>query len=166
MRSRGARGERGATLIEIAFVLPMLFLLIKSIVDFGIYFYVQHTVQFATREGARLALVGGTLTDAGGQSMSRVASIVQRVRERAAVAVDPSRVAISIYPVSADGSDPAGWEGRLDAGGPGSLMRVRASVPYVFVTPALHLIMPDGGLPAHAQATFRNELFDPTPETP
>ncbi|MFM8560024.1 MAG: TadE/TadG family type IV pilus assembly protein, partial [bacterium] len=51
MRSRGPRGERGATLIEIAFVLPMLFLLILSIVDFGIFFYVQHTVQFATREG-------------------------------------------------------------------------------------------------------------------
>ena len=55
------KGIRGATAVEFALVLPLFVLLLFGIIDFGRYFFVQHTVQFATREGTRLALVGGTL---------------------------------------------------------------------------------------------------------
>jgi len=159
MRVRGRLDERGATLMEFALVLPLLFLLILSILDFGLFFFAQHTIQFATREGARLALVGGTLTDASGNPLSREASIVKRIRDRAAVAVDPARVLIAIYPLGDDYSAPADSSTRLDAGSPGSTMRVRVSYAYEFVTPALHEIMTDGALSAHAQATYRNELY-------
>lgn len=159
MLVRGRLDERGATLMEFALVLPLLFILIFSVLDFGMYFFVQHTIQFAAREGARLALVGGTLTDASGNPLSREASIVKRIRDRAAVAMDPARVVISLYPLAADNSAPADSSTRLDAGTPGSTMRVRVSYDYVFVTPALHEIMTDGALPAHAQATYRNELY-------
>lgn len=159
MRYRGRSHERGGALVEFALVLPAFFVMMLSIMDFGLYFFVQHTLQFATREGARLALVGGTLTDASGNPLSREASIVKRVRERAGVAMDPAQVAIAIYPLAADYSAPADSASRLDAGSPGSTMRVRVSYPYTFVTPFLHVIMTDGVLRAHAQATYRNELY-------
>ena len=60
------KGCRGATLVEFAMVLPVFVLLLFGIIEFGRYFFVQHTLQFATREGTRLALVGGTLADANG----------------------------------------------------------------------------------------------------
>ena len=48
-------GRRGAAIAELAIVLrsssPVF-----SMVDFGIYSFAQHTLQFATREGVRLAL--------------------------------------------------------------------------------------------------------------
>jgi hypothetical protein len=75
MRYRGRSHERGGALVEFALVLPAFFVMMLSIMDFGLYFFVQHTLQFATREGARLALVGGTLTDASGNPLSREASI-------------------------------------------------------------------------------------------
>lgn len=159
MKVRDRLGERGATLMEFAMALPLMFILMLSIMDFGMFFFVKHTLQFATREGARLALVGGTLTDASGNPLSREASILQRIRERADVAMNPSRVIISIYPLADDYSAPADSSSRIDAGAPGSTMRVRVSYDYTFVTPALHELMPDGILTARAQATYRNELY-------
>ena len=57
------KGCRGATMVEFAMVLPVFVLLLFGIIEFGRYFFVQHTLQFATREGTRLALVGGTLVE-------------------------------------------------------------------------------------------------------
>ena len=59
------KGIRGATAVEFALVLPIFVLLLMGIIDFGRYYFVQHTVQYATREGTRLGLVGGTLMGYG-----------------------------------------------------------------------------------------------------
>ena len=45
---RGHR-SRGVAIIEFAFVFPFLLILFFSLIDFGIYFFDQHTLQFATR---------------------------------------------------------------------------------------------------------------------
>jgi Flp pilus assembly protein TadG len=52
-----ARGERGAAAVELAIVLPVLFLVIAGIVDFGRYFFTQIQVTNASREGVRAAVV-------------------------------------------------------------------------------------------------------------
>jgi Flp pilus assembly protein TadG len=52
-----ARTERGASAVEFAIVLPVLFLVIAGIVDFGRYFFTQIQVTNAAREGARAAVV-------------------------------------------------------------------------------------------------------------
>jgi hypothetical protein len=81
---KGSReGCRGATIVEFAMVLPVFVLLLFGIIEFGRYFFVQHTLQFATREGTRLALVGGTLVDANGNPLSRtmpVSLLIVRIR--------------------------------------------------------------------------------------
>ena len=82
--SHGIRkGDRGATAVEFALVLPLFVLLLFGIIDFGRYFFVQHTVQFATREGTRLALVGGTRWG----TMSRIDSIIQKIEDNAGLAI-------------------------------------------------------------------------------
>ena len=156
---RGRRNQRGAALVEFALALPLLFALLLAIVDFGLYFFIEHTVQFATREGVRLALVGGRLTDTAGNPMSREASIVQRVRDKATVAVDATRLEISIFPLNADYTEPANWSGMQNAGTPGGYMRVRARYSYTFITPMLAALVPGGHLYAQGEATYRNEFF-------
>ena len=52
-----ARSERGASAVEFAIVLPVLFLVIAGIVDFGRYFFTQIQLTNAAREGARMAVV-------------------------------------------------------------------------------------------------------------
>ncbi len=157
---RTARNGRGAGIIEFAFVLPILLLLVLSIFDFGLYFFAQHTLQFATREGARLALVGRVLNDEDGNPLSREASIVKTVRDCAALAINPGRLQISVYPVEPDYSDPADWQNTQNAGLPGAYMRVTTRYDYPFLTPLLASMVPGGHIVVQAQATYRNEAFD------
>ena len=64
MTRQRAGSERGAELIEFAFVLPVLLLVFAGIVDFGLMFQRYEVVTNAAREGARLStLPSYTLTD-------------------------------------------------------------------------------------------------------
>ena len=54
-----AGSERGAELVEFAFVLPILLVVIGGIVDFGLLFQRYKVVTNAAREGARLASLPG-----------------------------------------------------------------------------------------------------------
>ena len=53
------RDEDGAELVEFAFVLPTLLLLIVGVVDFGLLFQKYEVVTNAAREGARVAILPG-----------------------------------------------------------------------------------------------------------
>jgi len=152
--------SKGVTVLEFALVLPLLFLLVFGIMEFGYLFFVQHTLEMATREGARLALVGGTITE-GGNQLNRVASVVATIRAKASIAVPPGDVEISIYPVFPDSSysDPVGWQTTQNAGLSGSYMRVRTRYTHHFMTPVLGNFFTAGNMVVQAQATYRNELF-------
>jgi hypothetical protein len=108
---------------------------VMGIIDFGRYFFIQHSLQFATREGTRLALVGGMLDDGQGGRLSREASVVKTI-------------------------DPTGWDDALSAGSAGQYMRVRTEVPFEFITPFIANLVPGRKLEITAEATYRNELFD------
>ena len=69
--SRARSTERGAALVELALVLPLLLVVIAGIVDFGLAFQRFEVVANAAREGARL----GTKPNYG------TAAVRQRVRD-------------------------------------------------------------------------------------
>jgi len=48
------RDERGATVVEFAFVVPLLIVLVLGIAEFGHAFQVQGTLSAAAREGVRV----------------------------------------------------------------------------------------------------------------
>jgi Flp pilus assembly protein TadG len=63
LRAR-VRSNRGAELIEFAFVLPLLMVVVAGIIDFGFMFQRYLVVTNAAREGARMAILPGYgLTD-------------------------------------------------------------------------------------------------------
>jgi hypothetical protein len=163
---RRARNDRGTTIVEFALVLPIFFLLVLGIFDFGRYFFVDHTLQYATREGMRLALVGRTLTDGNGNPMSREASIIQTIKDNASLAVDPSDPSLSIYifQIGSDYSDPGNWQTFVgdgaNAGGGGDNMRVRTRYTYEFMTPLIGAFFTGGKILVEAQGTYMNEKFD------
>lgn len=55
IRRRG--GDRGAVLVEFAIVVPIFFLLVFAVIEFGWAFFQQLDVRHGAREGARLAAV-------------------------------------------------------------------------------------------------------------
>lgn len=62
-RAFHARSDRegGATLVEMALVLPLFFALVFGIIEFGWYFAQVNEVRYAAREAARVAGVDGDL---------------------------------------------------------------------------------------------------------
>jgi Flp pilus assembly protein TadG len=58
LRSR-VRHSRGAELVELALILPILLIIIAGIVDFGFMFQAFMVVNNAAREGARVRILPG-----------------------------------------------------------------------------------------------------------
>ena len=54
MTTTGLRGERGATAVEFAFIVPLLIVLVLGIAEFGRAFQVSGQLSAAAREGVRV----------------------------------------------------------------------------------------------------------------
>ena len=80
----------GQALVEFAFVLPILLLLMVAIIDFGIIFYSQMAVSNAAWEGAR---AGATIIDPSQGDQEIIGAI-----HKAAYGLDISRLTIDIDP--------------------------------------------------------------------
>ncbi len=81
-RSKTRRqGERGATIVEAAFVFPLLFLAIFALVEFGFAFKDWLTVSTAAREGARAGATFGSDI----QTDMEILRAVERTMELAAI---------------------------------------------------------------------------------
>jgi Flp pilus assembly protein TadG len=164
MKDRRSKGSwmKGSSVVEFALTLPIFIILVIGIIEFGRYYFVQHTLQYATREGMRLALVGRTINNPSGTPMSREDSIITTIRNNATLAVKPaSSVLVSIYPVDPSNNyiDPANWQNEQTAGDPGQYMRVRSRYNYRFFTPLIGGFFSGGGIVIQAEGTYRNELF-------
>ncbi|HEU5336902.1 MAG TPA: TadE family protein [Terriglobales bacterium] len=62
------RSESGATLVEAALVLPVFFLLLLGIFEFGLIFSAYHSMLGAAREGARYAVAPDPFNAAAGMA--------------------------------------------------------------------------------------------------
>jgi Flp pilus assembly pilin Flp len=70
------RNEEGAAVVEFALVLPIFFLIVFGIIDFGRAFYTVNNIISAVREGARY---GAVLANPGSDAAER--EIERRVRD-------------------------------------------------------------------------------------
>src|SRR5690606_27133869 len=94
--------QRGATLVEMALVLPILLAIIVAITEVGIYFKDYLTVTYASREGVRVAAFAGDSVDADCQ-------ILAAVGEFLGTANLDKLDRVEIYVASQDGSQSSGW---------------------------------------------------------
>ncbi|MGY1887143.1 TadE/TadG family type IV pilus assembly protein [Blastococcus sp. SYSU DS0753] len=74
MRGR-LRGERGASAVEFAFIVPLLIVLVIGIVEFGHAFQVQGTLSAAAREGVRAMALRNDPVDARNVVRTAAASL-------------------------------------------------------------------------------------------
>lgn len=58
MRIQRGRPDRGAAAVEFALILPLFFLILAGVVDFGRLFYANILVANAAREGVRMVALG------------------------------------------------------------------------------------------------------------
>ncbi len=123
-RPEAAEGRRGQSLAEFALFLPVFFLLVAGMFDFGLGLYSDLTLVNAAREGARLGVI-----DPGNTS-----AIEGRVRDLASN-LDSSKLKVTIACERASGgsfvacTDPK-WQ-------PGDVTHVRADYQYPMFFPLL-----------------------------
>lgn len=154
--------QRGQSTIEMAVLLLPFLLLVLGVVEFGWFYLHQHTLQYATREGMRLALVGTQLPGENHNLLTREASIMHTIKEEVSRVMDPEHIQIWIYQVTSSYEDPVDWETQAPtAGEPGHYMRVKVRHDHTFVTQLIAGFFPDTTFfRMWAEGTYRNELFD------
>jgi Flp pilus assembly protein TadG len=145
---RRGRDERGAALLEMAFVLPLLLLVCVGILEFGRAYQTWQVLTNAAREGARLAVLPGMDNDAVTTRVRQYMSAGQLPKANDnTVDIDVDRT----QTVSIGGSDTA------------SASQVTVTYPFDFMVldPIAKLATGKGtgtGLNMVAQATMRNEM--------
>jgi|Deesub1362A_J573_1020465.scaffolds.fasta_scaffold01161_4 Flp pilus assembly protein TadG len=83
---RFVKNTRGQAIVEMALLLPLIFLILAGIIEFSLMMNSYLTISHAAREGARLGTVGSTDQE-----------IVDKVNEVASF-LDPNNITVVISP--------------------------------------------------------------------
>jgi hypothetical protein len=105
---RRSRRKDGQALVEFALVLPVFLLIVLGIAEFGFAFAHHITMEYATREGARMGagLANGSATFDCNDVDDQVVAAVQRVLTASGSQLDVGRVGeIRIYKADANGQE-------------------------------------------------------------
>jgi Flp pilus assembly protein TadG len=97
MRIRSPRIRRGVSIVEMAFVLPVVLLFLFGLMEYGNYLMVLHTTNNAAREGVRYAVVH----TGDGTTLSQVTGVVNN-------AMAGVNAQIQGYTVNVFSADPSG----------------------------------------------------------
>jgi Flp pilus assembly protein TadG len=91
-----ARGERGAAIVEMALVLPLLLALLMGILVYGQYFMLAHNVQQAANDGARASIIGLDAADRRAVAGRAVGRSLQAIDGTHSITVSETTEAITV----------------------------------------------------------------------
>ena len=120
---------KGASAVEFVIVVLIFLVLAFGIIDYGWFFFRQHTIELATREGARVGVVRGDDDN-----------ITQAIKDKASLAVDPNDLNISFY---------------TDATADATTVQTRYT--HHFFSPLIGVFFPGGSEVITAEVTFKRE---------
>ncbi len=135
-----ARNSRGASMVEFAIVMPILFLVLFGVIEFGRYVALVHAVETGSRTAARFAAT------TGGSPAHYVDCAGIRAVVRDTVLIAPPDSAIDITYENDLGPLPIGCQGGLtpptiDAVGPTTRVKVTVRHNYQSITPMVGLFL-------------------------
>jgi Flp pilus assembly protein TadG len=157
LRHRPRRAARGQSATEFAMTLPVFFVLILGVMDFGRLFFIQENIQQAVDAGARYASTGihqsGT-NPSTGQSYTRIQSIDDYIQQQASmpISMGASLSAITISSVTGGAGSP---------GGPQDIETISVTTTVSLMTPFISHFFPSGQYSFTCSATIKNEPFPP-----
>jgi Flp pilus assembly protein TadG len=158
------RRDKGAATVEFALLAPLFFFLVFIVIELGILFWVNLTMQYAVREGARYAITGQSNLDPDTANPQRYQAVLQKIRNSSMglyTRVNPTVVVNGVS--QAPGSYSASMFGVAD-----SLVVLQLDCNWPVVTPAWRLMAllnpggqasPPGQYAFSVAATMRNEAF-------
>ncbi len=153
--------NRGATALEFALLAPVYFLLILGVVECGIMFWVNLTMQYAVREGARYAITGQSNLDPNASNQQRYLAVIEAIKDNSIGLFDQVHpvVATSINggPLRTYGDSTQYTSGMF--GGPGDIVMLQLNCFWPLTTPLVAPYFMAGNYNFSVAATMRNEAY-------
>ncbi|MGT2473896.1 TadE/TadG family type IV pilus assembly protein [Paraburkholderia terrae] len=161
-RSQGRRrGQLGVATLEFAFIAPILFFLLCMVMDLGVALWVNLTMQYAVREGARYAVTGQTGLDPNQKSPQRYLAVIQEIRDQSMglyPLVNPSyAITVNSGKAQSYASDASYTSSMF--GNPGDIVVLQINCAWPMITPMIRSFFPGGFFNFSVAATMRNEGF-------
>jgi len=143
---RRLQDSRGANILEMALVLPLLFLLTFSIVDFASLFYVYLALENGVTQAGRFGVTGNV---SGG--LTREDSIRQAMRD----ATPTLTVQDGDFTFSHQVPGAASW--LAGSGNPGDISKVKVTHTWALMTPFIRGFFPGGKVTIAVESAMLNE---------
>ena len=146
--------------MEFALVALLLFALLFTIMDLGIMFYVNLTMQHAVREGTRYAVTGQS-----NLGTDRRSALIQKIRDSSVGLYDknlhvPKDPQINVItPSQVTFSNYTGTPTTGNPGQPNDIIVVSLTYTWPLVTPILKRFFPNGRYTFTVKSTMKNESF-------
>ncbi|WP_227244550.1 TadE family protein [Paraburkholderia caribensis] len=160
-RSQPRRRQRGVATLEFAFIAPVLFFLLCMVMDLGVALWVNLTMQYAVREGARYAVTGQTGLDPNQKSPQRYLAVIQEIKDQSMglyPLVNPSyAITINSGKAQSYASDASYTSSMF--GNPGDIVVLQINCAWPMITPMIRSFFPGGFFNFSVAATMRNEGF-------
>lgn len=146
--------ERGASAVEFAIVAPVVIFLLIAIVELCAVFWVNLTMQYAVREGARYAVTGRTDLDPNPTNDRRYRAVIASIKENSMGLFD--KVAPRINNINY--GNPSAYNDTM-FGRAGEIFVLRIDCSWPLMTPLLRPFFTDGKYNFSVATTMRNEAF-------
>ena len=143
---RRAVDATGTSLVEAAFITPLLLLLTFSVVDFASMFYVYLALENGVTQASRFGVTGRVA-----DGLSHEASIIAAMRN-----ATPS-LTIADDDFTFTHMVPGGGAWLAGAGGPSDISRVTVNYEWPLMTPLVRPFFPDGKLRIRVESAMLNE---------
>lgn len=144
------RSSKGANLVEVAMIIPLLLLLTFAIIDFSTVLYIYLTLENGVSQATRYAVTGQQMNDPSnaGQKLSREDSVKAAMRA-ATPTLSINDSCFQFYNLT---------QGTSGAGGPSDVIRVTVNYDWRAFTPLIRPIF-NGQIRLSVQSTMKNESF-------
>lgn len=144
--------------MEFVLALPIFFILVFGVMDFGRMFFIQENVQQAIEAGARYASTGNHQSGTNpttGTAYTRIQSIDNYIQQQISVPASMGATfsAVQISSVTGGAGSP---------GGPQDIETVSMTVTVPLMTPVISRFFPSGQYTFTSSATIKNEPFPPS----
>ncbi len=158
------KNKKGQTVVEFALAVLLLFGLLFAIIDLGMLFYVNLTMQHAVRTATRYAVTGRS--DLPGMTdLDRRDALIQVIKDNSMGLYNknlhnPKDPTISvIHPNQVTFGNYSGTPQSGEPGNPGDVIEVSLTYTWPLLTPALKPFFPGGQYTFTVRSTMTNENF-------
>ncbi|MPQ57237.1 TadE/TadG family type IV pilus assembly protein [Duganella sp. FT27W] len=155
-RSLVHRRQGGATVVEMALVLPVYLLLLVGLIELSLMFFVNLTMQYAVREGGRYAITGLADADPSSANQQRYKAVIERMKTTSMGLF--SKVTPVITTNNVTYTDSTSYNAAM-FGQAGDILVIRLDCAWPMATPLMKPFFKDGMYRFTVAVTMLNENY-------